>query len=204
MNIENNIPGWMHPLEMEIISYWAKSLPSNGRILEIGSLFGRSTEVWRRFSDPSVEVYCVDLFLENYIANHVVESDSLSYPIPVKEKNYNVLEEFQKNVKDFKNFKFIQANLPRQINLYDNMPVDMLFIDAGHTNPNDWDIIKSLAKFLKKGGMITGHDYLEVYPDIIENAKKLSTIYETNIELYEGTSLWSVKVTKNYDEKFFI
>jgi predicted O-methyltransferase YrrM len=204
MNIENNIPGWMHPIEMEILSIWAQGLPPNGRIVEVGSLFGRSTEVWRRFSDPTVEVYCIDMFYENYVANHEVKSSGSSYPIPIENKVYNALKEFHNNVKDFKNFKFIQAELPRQIELYDNMPIDILFIDAGHTNPNDWDIIKSLAKFVKKGGMITGHDYLEWFPDVIENAERLSNIYENEIRLNKDTSLWSVRVTKEYDELSFI
>ena len=203
MTIENNIPGWMDAEEMGVLSFWAQSVQPNGRIVEVGSLLGRSAEIWRRYSDPTVEIYCIDMFIDG-VLNHEVKQESFSFPIPIEKKVYNLLEEFQNNVKDFKNFKFIQAELPRQIELYDNMPIDILFIDAAHTNPNDWDIIKGLAKFVKKGGMITGHDYCEYWPEVVENAKRLSTIYENEIKLYGETSIWGVSVTKDYDEISFI
>lgn len=46
--------------------------------------------------------------------------------------------------------------------------------------------------------MITGHDHFDMFPDVIENAKRLSEIYQSPIILYEGSILWSIEVTTEY------
>ena len=196
MPYDNTILGWMTANDLESISTLSKLVPKDGVILEIGSLFGRSTVAWAMSCDPSVKIYCGDIFYENYIDNHPLDTPTA----PVSGQLYNAWEEFQKNTKDFNNVIPIRGTAPDESN-YPGHDIDLLFVDALHKNPNDWKIIKYFAQFVKVGGIISGHDFRGDYPDVINNVNGLASIYNTPINSFESThsSIWSIKVTKEYN-----
>lgn len=196
MPYDDTILGWMTTNDLESISTLSKLVPKNGVILEIGSLFGRSTVAWAMSCDPSVKIYCGDIFYENYIDNHPLDTPTA----PVSGKLYNAWEEFQKNTKHFSNIIPLRGAAPDETN-YNGDPVDLLFVDALHKNSIDWNIISHFAKFIKVGGIIAGHDYRKDYPDVTFNANKLSEIYKTPINSFDESysSVWSIVVTKEYN-----
>jgi hypothetical protein len=82
---------------------------------------------------------------------------------------------------------------PKNIN-YPGDSIDIFFMDAAHTNPNDIQNFNHFQKFFKKSFMLCGHDYHKSFPDVIENVKYFSSLYNKEVQLYQGTSLWSIKV----------
>ena len=196
MLYDDTIPGWMSLADLESINELSTLVPENGTILEIGSLFGRSTVAWAMSCHASVKIYCSDIFYENYIDTHTLDTPGA----PLSGHVYNAWEEFQKNTKDFNNIFPLRGTAPDETN-YNGDPIDLLFVDALHKNPSDWDIISHFAKFVKIGGIIAGHDYRKEYSDVTLNADKLSAIYETPINSFDEShsSIWSMKVTKEYD-----
>ena len=48
-------------IELQTISQIAQDLPDNATIVEVGSLFGRSSVVWA-LSAPTATVYCIDRY----------------------------------------------------------------------------------------------------------------------------------------------
>lgn len=200
MPFDTTITGWMTEYELGFIEGWAKSAPPNGTIVEVGSFMGRSSAAWAMSSDPSVKIYCADIFYENFIQTHNCPDEPNA---PISGQLYNLWEEFKKNTKTFNSIIPIKGEVPKET-AYTGGPIDILFVDATHTNPSDWDIIKYFVKFVKNGGLIIGHDYSEDYPDVIANAARLSEIYKSPLKTFEWTMFWAVDVTKPYSAEDFI
>lgn len=171
-----SIKGHMNETELRCIERWASEVPENGVIMEVGSLYGRSAIAWAKSCHPSVNVYCVDTFYD--IAEDV-----------------DFYAEFRENTKDIPNIIPIATICPYfPYARYVGKPADIFFIDAAHSNPNDWHIIQFALKNLKSGGLLCGHDYLSVYPDVIENVKRLEEMLGKPATFHSGTSLWSFVV----------
>jgi len=168
-----SISGHMTEPELKIIESWSQSVPKNGVIVELGSHQGRSAYCWSKSCDPSVKIYCIDKF-EN-------------------KKIPNIYENFKRNTKDCDNIIVLKGVSPKNIN-YPGDSIDIFFMDAAHTNPNDIQNFNHFRKFFKKSFMLCGHDYHKSFPDVIENVKYFSSLYNKEVQLYQGTSLWSIKV----------
>lgn len=193
MSFNSTIKGWMGERELKILAQWADKVPAKGNIVEIGSMFGRSTVALATAADLSVNIYCGDRFSDVYSHEH--NGDDPDWPNSGHQ--YNMWEEFQKNTSGFNNIIPMRGEMPIA-STYSGDPIDLFFLDASHSNPSDWDIIKYFAPFFKVGGMITGHDHFDMFPDVIENAKRLSKIYQSPVVLYENSILWSIEVTTEY------
>jgi len=170
------IKGHMNEIELQRIEVWASAVPENGAIVEVGSLFGRSAVAWAKSCDPSVKVYCVDTYYD-----------------PTTDTDF--YDEFHENTKDISNIHPIVAVCPYfKYSRYVDKPADIFFIDAAHSNPNDWHIILYGLRHLKSGGLLCGHDYLSVFPDVKENVKRLEEQLGKPATFHSGTSLWSFVV----------
>lgn len=171
-----SINGHMDETELQCIEAWASKVPENGVIMEVGSLFGRSAVAWAKSCHPSVDVYCVDTFYDP-------NTDTDFY------------DEFRANTKDIPNIHPIVCACPYfKYSRYVDKQPDIFFIDATHSNPNDWHIILYGLKHLKSGGLLCGHDYLPNWPDVVENVKQLEQLLGKPATLYADTSLWSFEV----------
>jgi predicted O-methyltransferase YrrM len=103
-------------------------------------------------NEREVNIHAVDLWGETY-----KYTDG-----PLKQQKEHVLEIFRQNVKN--------ANLKNKINEiqkisweasgdFDDESVDFVFIDADHTYESVVKDINSWLPKVRKGGMISGHDY---------------------------------------------
>ena len=170
------IDGHMNEIELQVIERWASAVPENGVIVEVGSLYGRSAVAWAKSCAPSVNVYCVDPFYD-----------------PRTDTDYS--DEFYNNTNDIENLSSIVAVCPYfKYSKYIDKPADVYFVDATHSNPNDWHIILFGLKNLKTGGLLCGHDYAEEWPDVVENVKQLEQTLGKPATLYPETSLWSFEI----------
>jgi hypothetical protein len=98
MPYNTNIIGHMVESELKVIEEWAYNIPKNGVIVEIGTFFGRSAVCWAMSSDPSVKIYCGDIWLDLF------ETGKYNYNIPGMPKSnfkYNLWQDFKNNVKEF-------------------------------------------------------------------------------------------------------
>jgi len=168
-----SIKGHMDETELQVIEKWASAVPEGGVIVEVGSLYGRSAVAWAKSCDPSVNVYCVDGFYD-------------------AREDVDFYDEFRENTKDISNIHPIMAVCPFfKYSRYVDKPADIFFVDATHSNPNDWHIILFGINNIKSGGLLCGHDYSLDWPDVIENVKNLEEMLGTPATLYPETSLWS-------------
>jgi hypothetical protein len=185
-----DIYGFMNDTEIEQISTWAKKVPKNGVIVEIGSFFGKSAIGWASACDPSVTVYCIDVFMEFDPESLPNVPDS----VPKNKNNrFDTFEIFKENTKDIKNIYPIKArNIQELPDVFTE--IDVLFIDASHKNPSDLQYILYFTKFIKPGGLICGHDYSEEFPDVKFNVSYLENRYKTKAQIYHKSSLWSIVI----------
>lgn len=190
-----NIHGHMFESELKIIEAWAQSVPKNGVVVEVGSFFGRSAVCWAMSADPSVKIYCGDIFVDQFTTGStpVPKFGRLAgHPLP--STTYYQWNDFKKNVKDFPNIIPMRGMCPQGIS-YSGEAIDIFFLDAAHTNPSDWENITYFSQFLKPNSMICGHDYSYAFPEVIENVKRLEDLYKTKATIYSnGGSLWSITI----------
>jgi predicted O-methyltransferase YrrM len=167
-----DIPGFMSENELLQIAEWAKQVPKNGIIVEFGSLYGRSSVCWAMNCDPSVTIYCIDSFHDG------------------KQDCYDI---FIENTKKYKNIVPIRGISPHKIK-YPGDKINLFFMDAAHTNPYCVQNIEFYKQFMQEDSIMCGHDYSQSWPDVVDTVNKFSAGIGKTYKLYEGTSLWEIKV----------
>lgn len=166
-----DIPGHMTEIELQEIERLAAQVPANGLIVEVGCLYGRSTYAWASSCDHSVKVLVIDTFYDGEAQ----------------------IKEFNNNTLGMNNIEIICGYAPDQC-AYPGYEIDLLFIDASHDNPNDLAIIEYFLPFMKKGGILSGHDYHETFPDVITNVRMLEERFSQPVMNKDGTSIWAFRV----------
>lgn len=190
MNIDN-IPGWFsgkHQIETIKLLYKYNSPDCIG--VEVGCLHGRSSSAISIAINKG-KLYCIDLWdnRETYDSTFT-DIQIESHKLPYKGLR-NSLEFFLENTKDRKNIIHIQGSSPECVSDWDN-PIDFIFLDAGHENPNDKDNIDFWLPKIKPGGMFLGHDWYEDrrLPDINLNVEYMEDLLKQKVSIIPSTSIW--------------
>jgi len=183
-----SIEGWMSEEELKQIEIWASSVPPDGVIVEVGSFKGRSTVAWATACHPSVTVYAIDKFHDS--------------------RRGDFYNEFLSNTSHLKNIKPLRGETPKKVK-YEGTPIDVFFLDAAHVNPTDTIIINYYLPFIKKGGILCGHDYydksmfdldfittydVKYFSAVNANVKFLEVLLKKEVTLYRNTTLWSFAI----------
>jgi predicted O-methyltransferase YrrM len=196
MAYNSKIIGWMLESELQVLESIARTVPKHGTIVEVGSMFGKSSVCWA-LTAPTATVYCIDLYedWEQSFNSDVDEDESKGFVnIPLKNTKYNSKQEFLNNTKDINNIVRIEGESPYNID-YTGGEIDVFFLDAAHSNPSDWDNLCYFIPMIKAGGILCGHD-LHVFPDIMENVKRLEKILGVPFKHYNGGTVWSFKLNR--------
>jgi len=165
--MDTSILGFMAPRELLQISEWAKMVPADGVIVEVGSYLGLSASAWAE-ADSSVKVYCIDKFDD--------------------------LAGFIKNTSNYPNVIPLRGDSPNNVD-YPGDLIDIFFLDASHTNPSDLEYIEYFLPLIKPGGLFCGHDYGDSrYPDIMTNIKLLEDMLGQKVTHHPRTSLYSFRI----------
>ncbi len=171
-----SIEGFMSEGELKIIEKWASTVPDNGVVVEVGSHLGRSSYCWAKTIPQTAKLYCIDHWLD-ITYNNVILS--------------NRFPRFLENTKDCTNIITIKGKAPNID--YPGTLIDILYIDASHTNPSDLEIMLFFKKFLKPNALICGHDYHDDWPIVVKNVKILERIYNTKAKLFPLNTQWEIQ-----------
>lgn len=191
MPINIDIPGQLHKEEMCAIELIANLVPENGVILEVGSLLGRSSWIWANSAHPSVRVYCIDPWEAQELAcgfNKLAYEHGQSF----------TLEQFKRNTIDCPNIFPLQGYSPRDFFSW-NMPIDLYFEDAVHTNPLLHSNLEFWRRYLKPDGIICGHDFTSKFRDVCVEVIRLSK--ELNRVIRKVRTLWYLLPEPNSAER---
>jgi predicted O-methyltransferase YrrM len=190
-----NIIGWMTEPELQSIESIANDVPENGVIVELGSMFGRSSVCWA-LSAPTATVYCVDRFRTEHMEYNTNFEDQVAIAAgrnPLRDVKYHMKNEFTRNTRGISNIVMIEGESPNID--YPGDEIDVFFLDAEHNNPNDWDNLCHFIPMIKEGGIVCGHD-MYVFPDVTDNVTKLEKLFNTKYTSYEGGTIWSFKLPR--------
>ena len=201
MSYDKNIIGWMIESELIVLEKLAQTVPEHGTIVEVGSMFGRSA-VCLAMSASTSTVYCIDIFNDALLVYNNEIQDTYDNKFPVKDKLYNLKEEFIKNTKNISNIVAIEGFSPNID--YNGGEIDLFFLDAEHSNPSDWNNLCHFIPMIKSGGIVCGHDYLLQFPDVIKNVKILEKFFNTTVTLYDDSSIWSFKLPRKISKEELI
>lgn len=180
-----SIPGWLSEYDMVALSTMAASRKHGAVIVEVGSMHGKSAYCLST-SAPEANIFCYDL----WPGNGILGNDDVT--------RENKIETFQSFTHMCTNITPIKIGSINDINWDTTIPVDMMFLDAAHTNPSDWEMIEYWLPKIAPGGIICGHDYYTVerneavhYPDINANVRRLGGRLNQSVTLHKYSCVWS-------------
>ncbi len=150
-----NIPGQTNEIQHKAIELVAASVPANGIVVEIGSLFGRTSWTWSQSIDPSATIYCIDPWQGNKGVRPIEERYGIKYGI----------EQFKIYTSDCRNLVAIQGFSPNDVRDW-NKQIDIYYEDSVHTNPVLKSNLEFWSRWVKPEGIICGDDYCDNFPDI--------------------------------------
>jgi len=173
----NTVPGYMKPEECAFLRQLFTRHNSTECIgFEVGSLFGRSSvEISQAI--PKGILVCVDRWEGWALGKPQHSNPLLCQPA---EGMVNTLENFRAYTKDYKNIMPIRGSSPQVIKDW-KIPIDFLFLDSGHRNPDDRNNLEFFLPLLKPGATLSGHDYIPEWPDVVENVKWLEILLNKKV-----------------------
>lgn len=170
----------MSDAELRMLSELAARVPENGTIVEVGSLYGLSTWHMAKYSKPSVTIVCIDPWVREQWVVDLVERPQAAPPF-CREVFHRLTKEFAHKI------VAIQGYSPFDVSGW-QIPIDMYFEDAVHTNPVLKKNIDFWSDRVKVGGTVCGHDYGSQFPDVKTEVDSLTKKLESTLGV-EGT-LW--------------
>lgn len=194
--INTNIPGWMKPPELTILSKLAEYVPENGSILEVGCFLGSSTAALYGSKLPSVKMTVVDSFrgfldptlIEKPFdqagfemgdaklyekARRIAISDGwqMAFKCCIGDEIYNDLNVHSMPSRDFvKDKKY-----------------SLTFIDASHYYE---DVRNDIKKFISDSDLLVGDDFLSIYPGVSQAVNQFRD--KKTLVVFEDTKLWAL------------
>ena len=127
--------------------------------IEIGSYRGESAEIFLK-SNAFKTLYCIDPWIPGYDSRDQTSSVEIIH----------AEEEFDKKFNNNQIIKKIKQKSSDAINLFEDNSIDFIYIDANHKYEFvKWDIENYVLK-VKKGGIISGHDYSSCWEDTVKRA----------------------------------
>lgn len=140
------IDGWMSLIEL---GWLAENAAKSSVIIEIGCYKGRST---RALADncPGV-VYAIDPWNGNFYKN----DGTVEYTVDAK-----IYNEFRLNMNGhLESGRVIPVKKKLEDAISDIREADLIFIDADHRYESVLHDILLASQLLKRGGILSGHDY---------------------------------------------
>lgn len=168
MSTDKEIPRTMTPEGLKFIEKLAGQ-KSDGVYLEIGPLFGSSTDaIDRGRTDGSTPIHTIDTFED---APWVQKATGLS----LSRKSF---EEFTSHID---NLVIHEGFAPDVVRSSWKDDIGFYFDDGTHGNPNWMDNFKFFSPFFSDNAIICGDDFASGWPDIIKNVYSIAKQWDTRL-----------------------
>jgi predicted O-methyltransferase YrrM len=191
-SIKNTTTGWASPSQLAVIEHFAKHVPENGIIVEIGSFAGRSAWHWAK-ACPTATVYAVDSWDTTVYSKYRKRREDLRGTRIDKNIVECTLEDFLLNTRDCSNIVPVKArspDLPADI-LEKLSQVDLVYIDDSHKNPEFENNFEFWRQRVKPGGVFCGDDFR--VPDVCNVVVQYAMLNKK--QLYARSNIWRLYET---------
>lgn len=158
-----SIPGQVSEFQLRAIEAVASLVPGGGTVVEIGSLFGRSSYAWGASVPPSATVHCIDPWEGNAGVRPMEQRHGIAYGV----------EAFRIHTNDLSNVVPHQGYSPRDF-LSWKQAVDLFYEDSVHRDPILTENLKFWSSHLKPTGVASGDDYRPRFPDVVNGVHALA------------------------------
>ena len=147
-----DIEGFLRPVEARALYRFARQVPDDAIIVEIGSWKGRSTYCLAR-GLRSGRVYAIDLFVKSGSPGNEKFYESHAGDEPI-------LDQFCRNMQRLDVADKVVPRRGRAEDFRGEFPaIDLLFIDGNHTLEACRSDFECYAPHVKSGGYVLFHDY---------------------------------------------
>lgn len=161
-----SIPGQVSEFQLQAIEAVARLVPPQGKVVEVGSLFGSSSWAWAKSVDPSVTVFCIDPWDRNDGVRNIEARLGIKYGI----------EQFRAYTADCPNIRPLQGYSPANFLDWSD-PIDLYYEDAVHVDPILDQNLSFWSGKLKPGGIVCGDDFRPRFPDVRRGARRLAEAF---------------------------
>jgi len=152
------VPSWTSVAEREKLAELAEGVPAGGHIVEIGALYGGMTIVMG-VANPGARITSIDNF---------------SWTPPGYEARPASREEMERNLAEFGVRAEIIEGDSREIGKAWDEPIDLLWIDGGHSYEY---VRKDLKNFAPHAHVVALHDFdNKFWPDIRQAVEDFLTV----------------------------
>lgn len=174
------IPGQMTAEEMQALSSVCSLVRPGGFAVEIGSLFGLSSSIIAGSLPADATLFCIDPWVREPWIIDLVEKKFAGCPQFSKDA-------FFRYTSNHLNIVPLQGYSPDDF-LDWTLEIDLVFEDSIHQNPTLGRTLAHWRKFLRKGGVICGHDYCSEWPDVILEVDRIAK--ELEVTPQTAGSFW--------------
>lgn len=187
--INENIPGWSDLTKLNELAKLASEVEENGLIVEVGSFCGRSAYAMGMNKRESVELLCVDMFVDSWLNIKPVEEYPGSETCFGDKSQIYSYQTFMLNMKGVKNLNTARMVLPYSDEYFSfNRKIDLLFIDATHTYDAVNADIKQWCPHLKDDGIVVFDDYFKGFEGCMQAVNEYAEENNLNLEVIAGTA----------------
>lgn len=184
----------MYGSDMQVLARLVSNLPANSKIVEIGSRVGGSAKVILDHAPKTANLYCIDA--EWKLTTDDDPDMYMQMPNIIKRfpeiLTYTSTYSYAKELlSSYNNVTMIPAESPIDVQDWD-FTVDFIFEDSAHENPVLHDNIRFWWDKLKPGCIMSGHDYSDLFPDVVYEANLLATQEDCKLHV-EGEIWWLIK-----------
>ncbi|MEM9530705.1 MAG: class I SAM-dependent methyltransferase [Pseudomonadota bacterium] len=170
MPYNTSIPGQVSEFQLRAIETVAALVPEGGNVVEVGSLFGRSSWAWAKSVDASVTVHCIDPWEKNLGVRAMERRLGITYG----------LETFLQFTEDCPNVQAHQGYSPKDFSDWTS-EIDLYYEDAVHTDPMLARNLDFWTEKLRPAGIICGDDYRPRFPDVMAGAQRLAERFQRRL-----------------------
>ena len=185
----------------------AAMVPPGGKIVECGSYLGGSAKIIAEAAASDVAIYCFDQRgkdeLDMGFSYLAAEDDlrpslewlKITWQLRDHDRYRGIYDFAQQYLRPHSNVQLIPARVPEDCADW-NQPIDMLFEDSSHENPQLSDNLYFWLGHVRSGGLIVGHDYNNYeWPDVKAEADRLARILGSPL-IHSGDpddSVWYIR-----------
>ena len=186
----DEIPGWIFPAEMIVLSYLAAETPIVGRILEIGSWCGRSTRALMGGASAKTprQIHCVD----NWQGGDGADRMGITPEIAKRIFNCTLADQIAAG-----RIKVFEGDYRDVLPGLEPESYDLIFVDGPHGEEHAEDTVRLVLPLLRETGTIVFHDGGGGWPGV---TKMVNLAYETG-RFKQGTLIRTMVIFEPKLEK---
>lgn len=190
----NRYPAMMNERDVDALISLMSLLPTDAIAVEAGSRFGGSAKIMLDNAASIKRLYCMDPDWAdpNSPWIHSDPSISQSFTDRWKLREHDTCFSYAASLLgSYPNVRLLALGSPYEIAWWQE-PIDFLFEDATHSNPQMNDNLNFWLPRVKSGGIIAGHDYNTAWPDVIREADGLAARLGAELQV-RSTIWWLIK-----------